>query len=185
MEALTANNYPANFIHNGHQLNRQQEVSDTDQRGIVILPYAKGFSERIAKVLRSFNIKVAHKPILTISNILKKPKDKIEKEATRGIVYKIKCKDCDCVYIGQTSRALKSRVKEHAKAIATLDENSLLTKHHMLHSHQIDLTSVEIVDRSSAWRQRLILEAWHSVRNTNAINEHIALPNVCNNIKNL
>ena len=26
---------------------------------------------------------------------------------------------------------------------------------------------------------------WHSVRNTNAINEHIALPNVYNNIKNL
>ena len=44
-------------------------------------------------------------------------------------------------------------MKEHRKAIATLDENSLLAKHHMLHSHQIDLGSVEIVDRSSAWRQ--------------------------------
>ena len=29
--------------------------------------------------------------------------------------------------------------------------------------------------------QRFILEAWHSVRDTNAINEHIALPNVYNN----
>ena len=34
----------------------------------------------------------------------------------------------------------------------------------MLHSHQIDLESVEIVVRSSAWWQRLILEAWHSMR---------------------
>ena len=116
---------------------------------------------------------------------LKKPKDKIEREASRGIVYKIKCKDCDCVYIGQTSRALKTRVKEHTKAIATLDGNSLLAKHHMWYNHQIDLMNVEIVDRSSAWRQRLILEAWHSLRDTNAINEHIALPNVYNNIKNL
>ena len=71
-------------------------------------------------------------------------------------------------------------MKEHAKAIATLDKNSLLAKHHMLNGHQIDL---EIVDRSSAWRQRLILEAWHSVRNRNTINEHIALPNVYNNMK--
>ena len=71
-EALTANNYPANFIYNGRQLNRQQEVNDTDQRSMVILPYAKGFSERIEKVLRGFNIKVAHKPIRTISNILKR-----------------------------------------------------------------------------------------------------------------
>ena len=71
------------------------------------------------------------------------------------------------------------------RAIATLDENSLLAKHHMRYNHQIDLMNVEIVDRSSAWRQRLILEAWHSLRDTNAINEHIALPNVYNNIKNL
>ena len=88
------------------------------------------------------------------------------------------------VYVGLTSRSLKTRVKEHAKAIATLDKNSLLDKHHMLYNHQIDLESVEIVDRSSAWRQRLILVAWHSVQDRNAINEHIALPNIYNNIQN-
>ena len=42
-------------------------------------------------------------------DILKKPKEK--KEASRGDVYKIKCKDCDSVCAGQTSRALKTRVK--------------------------------------------------------------------------
>ena len=83
-------------------------MNDTDQRGLVILPYAQGFSEKVAKVLWGFNIKVTHKPIRTITNILKKPKDKIKKEASRGIVYKIKCKDCDCVYVGQTSRELKT-----------------------------------------------------------------------------
>ena len=104
------------------------------------------------------------------------PKDKIEREASRGIVYKIKCKDCDCIYIRQTSRELKTRVKEHSKAIATLDKNSLLAQHHIRYNDQIDLMNVEIVDRSSAWRQRLFLEAWHSLRDTNTINEHIALP---------
>ena len=73
-KALTANNYPANFIHSDRQLNIRQELNNTDQRGLVILPYAKGFSEKVAKVLRSFSIKVAHKPIRTISNILKKTK---------------------------------------------------------------------------------------------------------------
>ena len=141
------------------------------------------FSERVAKVLRGFNVKVAHKPIRTISNIFKKPKEKIEKEASRGVVYRIKCKDCDSVYVGQTSRALKTRVKEQAKALATLDENSLLAKHHIIHSHRIDLENVEIIDRSSTWRPRLILEAWHFVRDRNAINEHIALTSVYNNIK--
>ena len=86
-------------------------------------------------------------------------------------MYKVKCKDCDYVCVGQTSRA-------------TLDENSLLAKRHILHSHQIDLVSVEIFDRSSAWRQRLLLEAWDSMRDRNSINEHVTLPNIHNNIKN-
>ena len=99
-------------------------------------------------------------------------------------MYKIKCKDYDCVYVSQTSRALKTRVKEHTKAIATLNENSSLAKQQVLHRHQIDSESVEIVDRSSAWRQRLILEAWYSMRDRNALNERSTLPNINNNIKN-
>ena len=73
-------------------------------------------------------------------------------------------------------------MKEHAKAIATLDENSLLAKHHVLHNNEIDLENVEIADRSPTWRQRPFLEAWHSVRNKNSINEYIALPSVHKNI---
>ena len=65
-KALAANNYPANFIHNGRHLNRNQEMNKTDQHGLVILQYAKGFSKRVPNVLRGFNIKVAHKPIRII-----------------------------------------------------------------------------------------------------------------------
>ena len=100
-----------------------------------------------------FEVSTSRSPINLFAPSRAYSKDKIEKEASRGIVYKIKCKDCDCVYVGQTSCALKTRVKEHAKAIATLDKNSLLAKHHMHNGYQIDLESVEIVDRSSAWRQ--------------------------------
>jgi len=79
-QALSANNYPTHFItRNGHQsyTDRETSAKDADQRGLVILPYAKEFSEGIAKVLKGFNIKVAHKPIRPMCNILKKPKDKI------------------------------------------------------------------------------------------------------------
>ena len=54
----------------------------------------------------------------------------------------------------------------------------------MLHSHEIDLANVEIVARSLTRRQRLILEVWHSVRDENSINEHIALPGIYKNINN-
>lgn len=41
--------------------------------------------QKIREFFKNFNIKVAHKPIRTISHILKKPRDKI-KEATKGVV---------------------------------------------------------------------------------------------------
>ena len=40
-KALAAKNYPVDFIHNVRQLNRQQEMNDTDQREFVILPYVR------------------------------------------------------------------------------------------------------------------------------------------------
>ena len=92
---------------------------------------------RKKKVIRSFSVKVALKPIRTISNILRIPKDKIGTEDKRGILYKTRCKSCDSVYVGRTSRALKTRVKQHARAIATMDENSLLAEQDVLYNHEI------------------------------------------------
>lgn len=57
--------------------------------------------------------------------------------------------------------------------IVIVFKNSLLAKHHLLHSHQIDLESVE-----------LILETWHSMQDRNTINGHITLANIYNNMKN-
>ena len=123
----------------------------------------------IAKVLKGFKIKVAHKPIGTIANILKKPKVKINDEAHKRIIYKSNAKISEVFYDGQTSRTLKTRVKEHTKAIATLDRKSLLAQLHMLHQHEIDLEEVDIIDRSTKWKQRLILEVRHSVREVNSM----------------
>ena len=82
----------------------------------------------------------------TISSLFRKPKDKISKENTKGIIYKVKCKDCSSIYIGQTARALKTRIKEHKRAIQTSDKNSLLAQHHAQTKHEINLDDVEIID---------------------------------------
>lgn len=73
LQALSANNYPTHFFRNCQQSNTEQETSakDAGRRGLVILPYTKGFQKKKLKVLKGFNIKVAHKLIRTISNILK------------------------------------------------------------------------------------------------------------------
>ena len=58
----------------------------------------------IARTLRQFDINVAHKPVKTVSSILKKPTDKFDQDMSTGVVYKINCKNCEKRYIGQTFR---------------------------------------------------------------------------------
>lgn len=73
-----------------------------------------------------YNLLQLFKPIQTISDMLNKPKEKISEEASKGIIY-----------ICQTTRAPKTRVSEHTRAIATLDKNSLLAQHHMIHTNDV------------------------------------------------
>lgn len=88
-----------------------------------------------------------------------------------------KCRLRLCLHWLDIARAMAG-MKEHTKTIAALDKNSLLAKRKMLQNHRIDLKNVEVVDRSSAWRKRLTLEVWLSMRDTNAISEHVPLQNV-------
>ena len=75
------------------------------------------------------------------------------------------------LFTNTKSNAKIARTKNayQTKAIATLDKNS--AQHHMLYQHEIDEEGVEIIDRSTKWKQRLILEAWNSVREVNSIRD--------------
>ena len=160
---------------------KEQTVSSNrfqTNRGFVTLPYLQGISEKIARTLNHFNINVAHKPVMTVGSILRKPKDKFSKELSTRVIYKINCKNCDKVYIGQTSRALRSRTREHKRALFTGDKNSLLTQHCVENNHDFDLDDVKVIDRCPQWGKRLFLEAWHSIREPNSINEHIYIPDI-------
>ena len=93
-------------------------VLKNTKRNFVVLPYNEGLSERISSLLGKHDITVSHKPVRTVASFFKKPKDPQNKESERGVVYRIDCINCSAVYIGQTSRALKMRKREHSRAIA-------------------------------------------------------------------
>ena len=75
-----------------------------NSKGLVILPYVKGLTEGISRVLNTHCIATAIKPKQTIRNLLIHPKDKQDKIEKSEIVYKIPCKTCENVYIGETGR---------------------------------------------------------------------------------
>ena len=110
-------------------------------------------------MLNQHNIKVAHKSIRTVGSFFRRPKDQRKKEDTRGTVYKSKCNDCDAVYIGQTSRALKTSTKEHSKAAACFDKNSQLAQTFPKNWPRFDFKNVSVLHVCPQWNQRLFLEA--------------------------
>ena len=79
VDALKINGYTEQFIRSCQSTTVPTNQSQTN-RGFVTLPYLQGISEKIARTLNHFNINVAHKPVMTVGSILKKPKDKFSKD---------------------------------------------------------------------------------------------------------
>ena len=109
------------------------------------IPYIKGTSETIARVLQPYNIRVAHKPITTLRQLLTNVKDKDEPNDRQGAVYKIKCCDCQATYVGETGRNLNTRLTEHKRATRNGDLNNNIAEHHLQTNHRIDWDSAECV----------------------------------------
>ena len=70
------------------------------------------------------------KPHFTLSSIFRKPKDSIDFEEKRGLVYQISCRDYDAIYVGETGPSVKTRKREHVSAVRNFDsEKSALCQH--------------------------------------------------------
>ena len=74
----------------------------------------KGTSETIARVLQPYNIRVAHKPITTLRQLLTNIKDKDEPSDRQGAVKKIKCCDYQATYITYISETSLPRSRTTA-----------------------------------------------------------------------
>ena len=177
---LRENNYPSGFIKECKRA-LATKPSQPTTNGYVVLPYVKGVSERIGRVLKQQSLRVSYQPRKTINSLFPQPKQQDETDhPSSGIVYRINCSQCDFVYYGQTERALKTRVSEHKKAVLMFDHNSTLACHVHEHHHHMDFENVEVVGHEAHYHQRLFLEAWMSVKDPNAGNDHMVIPEVYN-----
>ena len=77
------------------------------------MPYIKTISEKIAKVMKNYNIKTIHKPTKKLKGYVCNMKTKVHPMDRVGAVYKVECKRHKEIYAGETERALKVRSYEH------------------------------------------------------------------------
>ncbi|XP_072025262.1 uncharacterized protein [Amphiura filiformis] len=147
----------------------------TKSKGLVVIPYVEGVSERIARTFKSYNISAAMKPHCTLRNMLVHPKNKRDPLNTTEVVYSIPCQNCNETYVGETWRKFGKRLKEHRaeadkacvnvrtranrKASQSATNKSAITDHVLDKDHIIDWEEAKILGKEADRYKRGIKEA--------------------------
>ncbi|KAI8518861.1 hypothetical protein Bbelb_021180 [Branchiostoma belcheri] len=127
----------------------------------ITIPYVQGVSEKLRRIFQNFNIATNFKPHSTLRQRLVHPKDRPHKGTKANVIYRLKCEEPNCnnTYIGETSRPLKVRYKEHCRPSANGYSSAIF--HHLQHNqgHSFKLESTDILDRETRWWERGVKEA--------------------------
>ena len=119
---LNFNGYPKKFYDPiiksrvNNYYNSRDKKKDTDLK-YVSIPYIKGHSERLRKILNKHGFSVSFKTSSTLKKFYSKLKYKVKSEDKSNLIYKINCKNCISTYIGTTGQKLKNRVSQHKSDI--------------------------------------------------------------------
>lgn len=158
LKALKANGYkswtfkiPKTKVHK-----QQQQVCSKRSAVNIPIPYVRGVSEQLSNIFRNYGVGTYHKPYNTIRSLLVHPKDDTPDVNKCGVVYEITCPDCDQNYVGETARAMSTRLKEHLNPKAT---QSAVSDHCKAHGHNITKENVKIIAREEHFWKRKIKES--------------------------
>ena len=93
---------------------------------------------KITNLFKDTNVRTAYKCTNTISH-LSKPTNKetlLPSPYDRSGIYKLTCMTCNKAYVGQTSRNLTQRYKEHARYIKNNNQQSAYALHILNNKHE-------------------------------------------------
>ena len=196
VQALKRNGYPTRFIRRSQVVSACQtwriesyppsplcltstvsacQKSNVDSDVSAMTVYIQGLSECIKRVLSELDIVVHFYPMWTLRHLLVnlKPPNLIN-----GVIYRVPCKQCDKVYIGQIGRSLECRLKEHKRAVKCESvDASAIAEHVWKEGHQVDWESAGVLNTYKYLYARCLLELWHIQKHHHTINrERGALP---------
>ena len=175
-QVLEANGYPKKFIQKtvkrAVKRRREGEPIAEKPKATVVIPYVNQISEKIKRILSDVGIRAVSKAKNWQWELCKGIKDAIPIEKTKGVVYEINCSDCDASYIGETTRSLEIRRKEHLRHTKNGKvEASAVADHVWNHDHRIDWDGARVLDKERNWTSRKIREALHIAKNRPDMNK--------------
>ena len=160
--ALVKNGYPKNFVRSCSISTPSQTRQPQDPpRTTICVPYVSGVSEDIRRVCRQFNIRVAFRSGRSLRSLLTRVKDPLPTGLQSKVIYRIPC-SCGKAYIGETSRRLETRLKEHQLACRKQDlERSAVAEHAWNDHCPMKWDEATVVDHARGSGDLLFKEALH------------------------
>ena len=149
-EVLKANGYPAHIIRLAQKPRKREEEEDKPKYTIC-LPYVSGLSEDLSRICRRFDIRTVFTTTSTLRQQLTRVKDVDPPSSKAGVVYRVPC-SCGKEYIGETKRALGTRIKEHQSATRKGEiEKSAIAEHAWTEQHHPIWDQTAVIEQAKMW----------------------------------
>ena len=120
-------------------------------------------------MFQKHDITLSHKASNTTKTNVCQLKDNRTALETKNAIYKINYKNCDLVYIGESSKVVGDRVKEHSSNVWRRYQGSLIYKHSNETGHEFDFDNPKVLNSSKFTGTRKYLESLYSVADQNSI----------------
>lgn len=128
------------------------------------IPFVPGLSESIRGILRRYEVNITFKikkPLISVTNNKFNP-DLLEKS---GLVYGIPCASCKgrdelSLYVGETGRKLRVRLREHFYSVGKSLPSSALSFHALEEKHDFDFENVRVLCYEKDMQKRRFLESY-------------------------
>ena len=165
-KVLRYNNYPKWMIDQHGRNPPERSLIDPEtgnevKKSVFIsAPYFPGLSESFKQLFKYTPVQVCFKGQKTIKSLLMHPKDKVDPSLKKDIIYQWSCTkpNCKSSYIGETSRSLCERVREHGKE----GSNSAIYQHCSSKGHpQPNVDQFKVIDQETSQIAREAKEAIH------------------------
>ena len=142
----------------------QQSFDEEEQKEeyfeVLHAPYIHGFTQRLQKKLKPFNIGFVHKKGDTIFQNVCHLKQKIMKDEKKNRIYSVPCQTCGKSYIGETGQQISRRIYQHQYDIHKKKATNGIFKHMEENpDHIISWENIAFVDQESNWSRRKINES--------------------------
>jgi hypothetical protein len=133
------NKFPLHHIDKLHKnIMKQQQNNKTEKKKKkwAIFTYHSPSIKILTNIFKHTNVNIAYRDTNTIAQQIKMRGPNNNNDQNKSGIYKLTCGTCKRAYIGQTSRTLAIRYKEHIRYIRNNQPQSAYTEHILRNKHE-------------------------------------------------